>query len=419
MKFEWALPAARAGALWAPLMVLIAAPWPAFGWPLPERAMPIMWLLLAGGALVALRLARASAPLALLFGWMIVRAALMQFPQRAIQLLLLIAMVGLLYVAAREMSPPLERWAAWGLVAGAAYEGFFGALNYLHIYPWMTFVIPDQMGRPMGFLTHPNYWGSYMALGLPVVAALGGLLPAAAIYLMIVASWSGGPAISASVGALVCLWPELGRRARYAAIALGSAAVAAVMTMHEWRLSGRREVWQAVWPELIRYPFIGQGLGSWRIWADHYNAKASTAAGSPVVFATLQAHQEQLQLWFELGLIGLGLGALWAWQAWEASRRAWQFCPPDSSRAWWAPGRLPLGRAWLAVLATALVNSLGSPTFHLPAQAAITLFALARIQAAAAEPWPEEIPKSMNGHARARAVRAAKRKPAPITGVRA
>ena len=304
---------------------------------------------------------------------------------RPLQLLVLLAMVGLLYVAARDLSPRGARWAAWGLAAGLVWEGLFGYLNLWGIYPWMRFVLADHVGRPMGFLTHPNYFGSLMALGLPVLWALGGILPVVAVGAIIIASWSGGPVISAAVAVAVCAWPDLSKRARYWLVGGAAAAVSAVMTVHEWRLSGRLENWAAIWPELARYPIIGQGLGSWRIWADQYNAKLSMQAGRPEVFATLQAHNEPYQLWFELGLIGLLAIACWVWQASAAVRIAWSSAAaPVSERAWWQPGRVPLDRAWIAVLAAAAVNSLGSPTFHLPAQAAIAVMALARCQAVAA-----------------------------------
>ena len=256
----------------------------------------------------------------------------------------------------------------------------------------------------MAFLTHPNYWGSFMALGMPVVWALLGPLAALPIYAMILWSWSAGPAISASAGLLVLVWPDLSARLRAATLGGIGAALVTVMSVHEWRLSGRWEVWASVLPELKRYWVIGQGLGDWRVWADNLNLKMSQAAGGPVVFATLQAHNEPLQLWFELGLVGVVLAGLILWQAGQAARGAWANCPPGSALAWrW--GRMPLERAWLAVLAVGLTNSLGSPTFHLPAQAAFVLFALARVQAAAASVPIVPLAVPSNGPHQARAER--------------
>lgn len=410
MRFEW--PGAVRGAAWAwvALALLLAVPWPAIQAPLIERAVPIFWLVAAGALVIAALVARASWPFAALFCWAGVRAAWMGIQvdpvslmagtavmevsrARPVQLLVLWAMAGLLYWAALELPERGARWASWAFLAGAGWQLAFGYLNLWHVYPWMTFVMPDQMGRPMGFLTHPNYWGSYLAMALPLAWALGGILPASAVYLMCAATLSGGPIISASAGAVLLVWPQLGRKLRWAAAGAAGTSVALVMTAHEWRLSGRREVWEAVWPELARYPWIGQGLGSWRVWADHYNGKLSAAQGKLSTFATLQAHNEPYQLWFELGLIGLVLAGCWALQAWTAVRRAWA----EGSLGpgpWWAPGRVPREWAWVAVLVTAAVNSLGSPTFHLPGQAGLALFALARIQAAAGRaPEPKNTTK--------------------------
>ena len=421
--FEWRSGVRRLGVAWIPLAVLLAIPWPVIQAPLVERAVPLMWLLLAGAVLLTAYVAQASWPFALLIGWALGRtlwmgllvdpltlqagAAVFEASRsRPLQLILLLLLVGVLYVAARHLPSDTARVVGWGLIVGVAWEAAFGYLNLWKVYPWMTFVASDQAGRPMGFLTHPNYWGSFMALGLPLVWALCGIPAAIVVYALIAASFSGGPVISASVGALVMAWPDLGRRLRLTVLGAAGATIAIVMTVHEWRLSGRWEVWQAVWPELLRYPVIGQGLGSWRIWADHHNAKLSAAAGQPVIFATLQAHNEPYQLWFELGLIGLVAIGLWALQAWLAVRAAWQLCPPGTSVAWWAPGRAPLERAWIALLATAIVNSLGSPTWHLPAQAAMTLFALARIQAQAALTPPVEPPVVRHHTRRADSARA-------------
>lgn len=386
--------------LWVPLLVGLAAPFPYGSFPLPERGVPLLWILASGGLCLFGLIARVSWPFAAILGWGLARvfitgiwiepSATLQAGvivmdagrARPLQVLLVLALASLLYLAAREMSTRTARVAAWALVVGVAWEFVFGYLNLWKVYPWMTFVLPDHLGRPMGFLTHPNYWGSFMALGLPIVWSLAGILPALAIFAVLAASWSAGPVIAAAVGVGLLLWPELSRRLRYWLVGGLSAAVAVVMTVHEWRLSGRREVWAAFWPELMRYPVIGQGLGAWRGAADAINLKRSAASGTYEVFATLQAHNEPYQLWFELGLIGLFLAALWMLQAGLAGWVVWHASEATVTR-WWAPGRVPLERAFCAVLVIGVVNALGSPTFHLPAQAAFLLFALGRTQARA------------------------------------
>lgn len=398
--FEWPGAGAWVPWLWVPLLLLVAVPFPLFQWPLPERAVPIMWLLVAGGLVLLARVAQASWPLALLILWAVVRAAMMQFPHRGLQLLLLLTFCALLYVAARDLPPRAQPWAARLLMAALAWEMAFGVLNLFGTYPGMQWVSPEYHGRPMGFLTHTNYYGSFLALALPVAWSVLGVAGAAAVFGMVVLTFSGGPVISAAVGVLFMVWADLGRRTRWAVAGGLAGVVATVMTRHEWRLSGRREVWLTALPEYLRYPLIGQGLGSWRVWAEDINTRftreavqAKVAAGAsleeasrqtpPSVFATLQAHNEPYQLAFELGLIGLVLVGLWALQAALLARRAVATAPHPVG-PWWAPGHLPLERAWVAVLLTAAVNSLGSNTFHLPAQAAITLWALGSLQGRAA-----------------------------------
>lgn len=401
---EWPEAVRWAPWVWLGLGVAVAAPFPMFGFFLPERAVPIMWLLLGGAVILFGHVAKTSWPLAALLVWAVLRAAMMQFPQRAIQVLLLFSLAGLLYAAARELSPQARRAVSWAFVIGVGWEFLVGLFNLFGTYPGMAWIDPNYFGKPMGFLTHVNYYGSFLALGLPLAWALIGLPAALALYAMILATVSGGPVIAASAGILFLAWPEIGRRTRFGVAAALGGGVATVMTLHEWRLSGRWEVWVANLPEFLRYPLHGQGLGTWRIWAEHYNEKATLAkwaaaglspaqcnvappvpeACRPIVFATLQAHNEPYQLAFELGLIGLALGALWGWQAFHASARLIRATAGVGDAPWWGAGRLPLERAWVGMLVVAGVNMIGSPVFHLPGQAAMILFALGSVQAATA-----------------------------------
>ena len=385
------------------LLALVAAPVPLWfvtphvpaGFPAVERGVPMFFLLFAGGLVVLGRIAACSWPFAALILWAAARGAWHGFPPRTLQLLTVALFAGLLYAAARPLSDREARWGAWAVVAGASWEGLLGLLNTFGIYPWMTWVSPEHMGKPMGLLTHPNYWGSWMALSLPVLWALLGVPAAAVVFVLIAKTISGGPVISAAVGVLVMAWPLFGQRVRWAVAGGGAAAIGIVMTLHEWRLSGRREVWTTALGEMRKWPLTGQGLGEWRSWADQYNAALYRPQEGKTFFITLQAHSEPLQLVFELGLVGLVIAGCWVAQAAQAGRTVWRAAPaailplPQWSRvpppaAWLAFGRAPLERAWVAVLAVALVNSLGSPVFHLPAQAALVLFALARVQADAA-----------------------------------
>jgi O-antigen ligase/polysaccharide polymerase Wzy-like membrane protein len=376
------VPAQRIAWVWVFLAVAIAAPFPAFGWPLPERGVPIMWLMLGGVSTLVALVCRVSIPFAALIGWSILRAGYHGFPERSLKVLLLVVMVAMLYVVARETSDRIARMVAVGFCIGAAWEGLLGLVNAFGVYPWMTMVIAEHVGKPMGFLTHPNYYGSFMALLLPIVWSVAGIPAAALVYLLILKTVSVTPVLTASVAILVMAWPLFSRRIRYATAGLGLAGVLGTLFLHEFRLSGRSEVWKLAVPEILRWPVMGQGLGQWRQWAEDWDKVNYLPQQGKTFLVTLQAHNEPYQLLFELGLIGVILGALWVAQAGLAAFRVWKAAPAALLPSeWYAWGRAPLERAWIAVVAAALVNSLGSPVFHLPGQAAIIIFALARMQA--------------------------------------
>lgn len=404
--FEWR--GDLGGPVWVALALLatLVIPWPytGFGWPLLERAVPILWLVAAGVILCAARVARASWPLALLLIWAALRGMYHHFPLRTLQVLLLFLMAALLYAAARELPDKWARRVAMALLFGVGFEFVLGGLNAMKLYPWMAWISPEHLSKPMGMLTHPNYWGSFMALGLPLVWAFLGIPAAALVFVLILKTVSPGPVICAAVGAAVMAWPLFGRLARFAVVAVGAGSIVGTLTLHEWRLSGRSEVWSVALPEIMRWPILGQGLGQWRQWAEDYNRELGK------FFVTLQAHNEPLQLWFELGVIGLGIVALWVLQGVLAARVVWRAAPAgmvplaEGARPsdhwviraialtrWCAWGRAPLERAWVAVVAVAAVNSLGSPLFHLMPQAAVALFALARVQADAEALGPREV----------------------------
>lgn len=381
-KLASPVPAQRIAWVWVFLAVAIAAPFPAFGWPLPERGVPIMWLMLGGVSTLIALVCRVSIPFAALIGWAILRAAYHGFPERSLKVLLLVVMVAMLYVVARDASDRIARMVAVGFCIGAGWEGLLGLVNAFGVYPWMSMVIADHVGKPMGFLTHPNYWGSFMALLLPVVWAVAGIPAAALIYLLILKTVSVTPVLTASAAILVMVWPLFSRRIRYATAGLGLVGVLGTLFLHEFRLSGRSEVWKLAIPEILRWPVLGQGIGQWRQWAEDWDSAHYLPQQGKTFLVTLQAHNEPYQLLFELGLIGVILGALWVAQAGLAAFRVWKAAPAALLPSeWYAWGRAPLERAWIAVVAAALVNSLGSPVFHLPGQAAIIIFALARMQA--------------------------------------
>jgi O-antigen ligase len=390
--------------LWVVLMIMMAIPIPVKGMPMPERGAPILYLIVAGVVLMLLKVSKTSVPLAVLLAYTFAHVMLSGYPLRGIQILLLMLMAGVLYIEAAALSAKWSTRVAWALVVGAALQGVLGIVNILHIFPsptapalllryigidpmvvfknldaapWLTLASRDYLGRPMGWLTHPNYWGSYMALAVPVGYALMGRWVGLGIFAFVLVSTSIAPVLAAAVGLAVMAWRDLPRLQRPLLILAGLLIVVSVVATHvtprldggkaltvETLTAGRTNVWAAAWPNLIEHPIIGNGVGSWRMWAVEYNKVHNVPA-----FATLQAHNEALQLLFEMGLLGVG-AALW-----------WAMSLLHGMKALWARAS-PLDLMWIGVLAVALVNSFGSPTFHLPAQAAVALFAAARLEAA-------------------------------------
>ncbi|MEK7178063.1 MAG: hypothetical protein AAB721_00160, partial [Patescibacteria group bacterium] len=145
--FEWR--GEVAGPLWVSFLLLatLVIPWPytGFGWPLLERAVPILWMVAAGVLLLASRIARASWPFALLLVWAGVRGMYHHFPLRTLQVLLLFLMAGLLYAAARELPDKWARRVGVAILIGVGFEFILGGLNAMRIYPWMAWISPEHV----------------------------------------------------------------------------------------------------------------------------------------------------------------------------------------------------------------------------------------------------------------------------------
>src|SRR2546422_81829 len=390
-------------------MVGLALPVPFSGIPvLPERGAAIAYLLVAGAVVLYTWIGRrASWPVATLLLYSLGRVLLMGVPFRSLQLLLLLTLAGVLYVDAVGLTLRAARRVAWALVLAAGIQGVLGILNLAKLHPspyvlgwplaWLgvpilegqATLIREFLGHPMGWLTHPNFWGAYMALALPIVYALLGRW-AALIALALTASTGNiGPIVSASAGLAVMAWRDLAPRLRPAFV-LGCLTVSIIVSAHhldrnhshgDTTLStvttGRTTVWAAAWPLARAHWLVGNGLGSWRPWAEQYNTEKKTPGG-----ATLQAHNEPYQLSFELGLVGMALAAWWLWHLGLGARALFWYTEPVHGVAivdtieW----------AWVGVVVVALVNALGSPTFHMPQQAGVALFAAARLEAARRSP---------------------------------
>jgi O-antigen ligase len=77
-------------------------------------------------------------------------------------------------------------------------------------------------------------------------------------------------------------------------------------------LSGRVEIWHAVWPFVMQRPWLGWGYEAfWRGWTG-----PSFQVSAAVHFLVFHAHDGYLDLWLQTGIVGLGLFAAAYGQAW-------------------------------------------------------------------------------------------------------
>jgi hypothetical protein len=387
--------------VWVGLLASLALPLPFRGLVVPERGAILAYVLVAAGLLLAWRVGRTSPPAACLLVWTLAHVLWAGVPMRGFQVLVVLFMAGVLFLEASALSDLAAIRCAWALVAGIGIQAVLGGLNLLQVYPspnvlaaplhWLGVatdpgsptILASFVGRPLGWLTHPNFWGAYLALGIPVVYALCGKWWALGLLAGTVATGNIGPVVSGVAGLVVMAWRDLSRVMRLGVVVAVLAVVLAVSVQHIQRpdshgdtwlstaTSGRTAVWANAWPDVTKHWLVGNGPGTWRIWSVMVNAHAqATHPGSTP--ATMQAHNEPYQLWFEFGLIGV---ALVGW---------WVVTLGRGARVMLGTGQMR-DRMWVGVAIVAAVNSLGSPTFHMPQQAVVALFAAGRLQAALEE----------------------------------
>jgi O-antigen ligase len=102
----------------------------------------------------------------------------------------------------------------------------------------------------------------------------------------------------------------------------GALVMAYRVALMEWMgrnatLSGRVQIWHAVWPFVMQRPWLGWGYEAfWRGWTG-----PSFQVSATVHFLVFHAHNGYLDLWLQTGAVGLGLFAVAYGQAWL---RAWR-----------------------------------------------------------------------------------------------
>jgi O-antigen ligase len=204
-----------------------------------------------------------------------------------------------------------------------------GCLSVVFAVAWPAYGIDElRDGAWRGIFTTKNELGRAMALGAALSALRASYrswdgvlwqLIGIGFFGLVVASESA-TSIAVTIGLVAALWT-----ARIARKVGGSGAIVLMLvgatgpTMAVWLVgnreavagilgrdvtfSGRTLLWDAVWRMILERPWLGNGYGSfWRGW-DGPSAEVWRA----INFDAPHSHNGFLDLWLELGLIGVAL----------------------------------------------------------------------------------------------------------------
>lgn len=394
--------------LLAAALVLSAVPPPIAlpGWGLapPLQLMPTLALVLLGLGFVCVWLGEVSVPVALFVAWVVVRA-IWSGPAPRVWWCVVVVLAGAAFYRWAVVVPArASRWLVGILLGIAGVQMAFGLLDVLGINSHIFVVTEEVRGRPHGLLYHPNHFGLYLALLLPPVGALmlrgqwwwGLAGPLAAMGAMVVLSRSRvsiallGPTLAWGLWCLIstlrwrrAIMATSGTALLLGGLVLGLAANPTPIEGYGTRMQsgygGRLLGWTVAAVDLADGPtgllWIGRGLGTWALWALQPGGRLRTR-GVPELALPGQnagagwwteAHNDGLQVLFELGIIGAVLGALVLAQIVRDVGRAFAASPSDRER-----------QAWALMAIMGLLASFWTPVFHHAALASVVVLAAAR-----------------------------------------
>lgn len=238
------------------------------------------------------------------------------------------------YAGDPASATPMSMWSRDLLLSGGRIQGLLGNSNLLGIIALIGLIVYGirlaQEGR------RPWLWFLF------AVAALNFLLTRSSTVIM--------AAVASAIVLGFALWvrraPRHSDRVRRTMISAGAVAAAIVAAVALWPLllrlfgkssdlTGRFTIWETVIGQARQHPIIGNGFASpWVPWAEPFN---TLVVRNKVL--QLQAHNAWLDVWMQLGLIGVILfasivvGAMWrSWfravdQPRTGARSALQFSP--------------------------------------------------------------------------------------------
>ena len=293
--------------------------------------------------------------------------------------ILLLLVLMLLLVEAIDRSSARTLWMVAGV--GVAVNAWMTILQYFSLFPLIALVSGEELsGRttPAGLIGEVNSGGFLFAL-MALISLAGVLsenvrwrrLAWGLILLSTILGLIFTRTLTAVAGFAVCLtiwvlwqhWRILVKRqgsvrwlagfwcflllagvvsfvaASRAGLTDRIAGVARQISQGEFvsATAGRQPIFQLTWHMITEKPVLGRGLNSFGM--DFFSYRADTDIGQSVQLLTQpgafrQTHNEYLQLWEELGLIGLlGWGGLLVALLWQSIRSALN--TPDQATAHW------------------------------------------------------------------------------------
>lgn len=149
------------------------------------------------------------------------------------------------------------------------------------------------------------------------------------LLVLILYAWLSTANRTESRGRLVLIASTLFVTAALALIAWYNLPLLLSLAGRDATFSGRTEIWKQVWRFILERPLLGWGYAAF--WRDAEGQSFEVIAA--VRFIVFHAHNGFLEIWLELGLIGLSLFAISYLRAW---RKLWPLlCSGDINRGMW------------------------------------------------------------------------------------
>lgn len=353
-------------------------------------------------------------------------------PGHSWQSLINLFLYSLLYLLVLEFADlrTIKRLLHLALIAGAV-TSVYAVFQYYGRDPLLrqlSGAMPVGRGSTAGFLDNPDVTGAYLALVFvsSLALALGNtslsrrlfvavmllLILVGIIYTQTIAAIGALMAGLASWAGLLFLSERRIRKQLIATVVLISIAAGITTWINkefkaridrwlsnlkarnwEYVTSGRYHTWLTTIDMIRDKPLLGHGLGTFKsIYFDYFKDwQKRTGAGIYKVGYALQAHNEYLQLWAEMGLAALLALALLCF---EFFRRGLKFVFGPEAEGMGPPPKKGKGRrglpetveerrekkivviGFMSAIVLVLVNALGNFIFHLAATASLVVIIL-------------------------------------------